>query len=243
MRSGRLLAFATAVTAVVLGASQAHAGSDVEVVLRPGYGSAGDKSPVLYHQPPTGNPPTAVGSIWDGTATPYRAGFVFDGAVGYRPLSFISFGVTGGWRKSAVSSSAISFPISDASRTGWQVGVYAKGYVPLIGAWTRIDPWASIGATYVYDKQTYRQTLPLPMTVSLTHQGVGIPLSFGVDYRVLSILAIGPFFQYEIVTAMGGCMDNPVDHRQCNDADSSIRMTAVKNYNVWSLGLSLRLTM
>ena len=36
--------------------------------------------------------PGTVGSIWAGTARPYGGGLVLDGAVGYRPLPFVSFG-------------------------------------------------------------------------------------------------------------------------------------------------------
>jgi hypothetical protein len=106
----------------------------LEVALGAGYGSAGDKSPVVYK--PTGlvqMQPGTVGSIWDGTAKPYGAGFVLDGAIGYRALPFLSFGLTGGWRQSQVSSSEVQAPLSNASRSGLQVGFYARGYLPLVG--------------------------------------------------------------------------------------------------------------
>jgi hypothetical protein len=228
----------------------------LEVVLRPGYGSAGDKSPVLYE--PTGlvqMAPGSVGSIWAGTARPYGGGLVLDGAVGYRPLPFLSFGLTGGWRKSAVSSSGIQDQLSGVSRSALQVGFYGRGYLPLAGMLTGFDPWASVGATYVYDKQTYDQPVTVTglgsvsMPISLTHHGVGIPLGLGIDYRVLPFLAIGPSFQYEIVTAVAACMStNPtqaglIGVSQCSNADSRQRVTAAKNYGVWSVGLELRLAL
>ncbi len=86
MRSGRLLSFATVVTAVIIGPAPARAGVGLEVVLRPAYGSAGDESPVLYE--PTGvvrTEPGAVGSVWAGTAKPYGGGFVVDGACRRNP--------------------------------------------------------------------------------------------------------------------------------------------------------------
>jgi hypothetical protein len=126
-----------------------------------------------------------------------------------------------------------------------QVGLYARGYLPLVQTLLGVDPWVSVGVTYVNDKQTYNQATPLPVTVTLTHYGVGIPLGLGIDYHVLSFLAVGPSFQYEIVTAAGACMSQSESvvssGRQCSDADSSIRITAAKNYNIWSIGLGLRL--
>jgi hypothetical protein len=251
MRSGQLLSFATAVIAVIIGPAPARAGIGLEVMLRPGYGSAGDQSPVRYEPaaqlPPLPEPAVGVGSVWRGTAKPYGGGFVLDGAVGYRPLPFVSLGLTGGWRMSAVSSSTIPDQVWDVSRSALQVGFYGRGYLPLVGMLTGFDPWVSVGATYVYDKQTYKQNVTVPVTVSLTHHGVGIPLAVGIDYRILPLLAVGPSFQYEIVTAAGACMTpsqaNLSEPHQCSDADSSIRMTTAKNYGVWSIGLELRLSL
>ena len=242
MRSGRLLSFATAVLAVIIGPAPAHAGLGLEVMLRPGYGSAGDTSPVRY-EANSGNPTLQASDIWKGTAKPYGGGFVLDGAVGYRPLSFLSLGLTGGWRTSAVSSSADPNEPTGVSRSGLQIGIYGRGYLPVTGVLSDFDPWASVGINYVYDKQTYNQSATVPTgLVSLTHHGVGIPLALGVDYRILPFLAVGPSFQYEIVTAEGGCMIPPgsEDH-QCSDAASNIRVTAAKDYQVWSIGLELRL--
>jgi hypothetical protein len=241
MRSGRLLSFATAVIAVIIGPAPAHAGLGLEVVLRPGYGSAGDTSPVRYEASP-GNPNMQASAIWKGTAKPYGGGFVLDGAVGYRPYSFVSLGLTGGWRTSTASSS-IPNELTGVSRSGLQVGFYGRGYLPVTGLLSDFDPWASVGVNYVYDKQTYNQSTTAPTgLVSLTHHGVGIPLSLGIDYRILPLLAVGPSFQYEIVTAEGACMIPPgSEGHQCSDADSSMRVTAAKNYQVWSIGLELRL--
>ena len=243
MRSGRLLSFATAVIAVIIGPAPARAGVGLEVVLRPGYGSAGDTSPTRYEA--NRNNPMQASAIWAGAAKPYGGGFVLDGAVGYRPLSFVSLGLTGGWRTSAVSSSATPNELTGVSRSALQVGFYGRGYLPVTGALNAFDPWASVGVTYVYDKQTYNQSVTVPTgIVSLTHHGVGIPLALGIDYRILPFLAVGPSFQYEIVTGMGGCMIPPgSEGHQCSDADSSIRVTAAKNYGVWSIGLGLRLAL
>ena len=85
MRSRRILCFATVAISAFIGPAPARAGLGLEVMLRPGYGSAGDKSPVLYQ--PTGGKQMQPSSIWAGTANPYGGGFVLDVAVGYQPLS------------------------------------------------------------------------------------------------------------------------------------------------------------
>jgi hypothetical protein len=65
-----------------------------------------------------------------GTAQPYGGGLSLDRAVGYRPLPFVSFGLTGGSRKSAVSSSEIQDQLSGVSRSALEVGFYGRGYLP-----------------------------------------------------------------------------------------------------------------
>lgn len=250
----RFLIVATATIAVTISSTPAHA-VGLELIVSPGYGSAGDKSPVLYK--PTGITQMQgdVGRIWDGTAKPYGAGFVIDGAVGYRALPFLSFGLTGGWRQSSVSSSKVEEPLSNASRSGLRAGFYGRGYLPLVGTLTGLDPWASVGVTYVYDKQTYNQAMTVAglgdivMPIHLTHHGVGIPLSLGVDYRILPFIAVGPSFRYEYVAGVAGCMSthptqaNLGGASYCSTADSSTRITSAEGYGIWSVQLELRLAL
>jgi len=177
------------------------------------------------------------------------------GAVGYRALPFLSFGLAGGWRQSRVAASEVQAPLSNASRSGLQVGFYARGYLPLLGKLTGFDPWASVGASYVYDKQTYDEMVTVTglgdvsMPVSLTHHAVGIPLAVGIDYHVLPFLAVGPSFRYEPVVAVAGCMSTSptqqtvIGTSYCSTADSRERVTAAENYGVWSLQLEMRLAL
>jgi hypothetical protein len=117
------------------------------------------------------------------------------------------------------------------------------------------DPWVSAGATYVYDTQTYDQIVTVSglgdvtMPISLAHHGIGIPLALGIDYRVLPFLAVGPFFRYEPVVAVAGCMSsnptqpNVIGASYCSTADSRERVTGADNYGIWSLLLELRLAL
>lgn len=246
---------AVMIVTLVIATAEAKA-AGLEVMLEPGYGSAGSKSPVLYE--PTGlahMEPGSVSAIWNGSAKPYGAGVVLAGSVGYRVLPFLSFGLTGGWRQSGVKSAEVQAPLSNASRSGLNVGFYVRGYLPLVGALTGFDPWASLGATYVYDKQNFDQAMTInglgniTMPISLTHHGVGIPLALGIDYRVLPFLAVGPAFRYQPVVAVAGCMDthptqaNLIGAGYCSTDDSRKRITAAESYAVWSLQLELRLAL
>ena len=256
MRFARFLSGAATTTAVLLTSIPMSAAMGLEVMVSPGYGSAGDKSPVVYK--PTGvvqMDDATRGAILDGTAKPYGGGLGIDGSIGYRALSVLSFGLTGGWRQSSASSSQIQAPLSNASRSALQIGFYGRGYLPLVGTLTGLDPWASVGATYVYDKQTYDEAVTITglgdvsLPVSLTHHGIGIPLSLGIDYHVLPFLAVGPSFRYEPVIAVAGCMStnptqpNVIGASYCSTDDSRKRVIGADSYGVWSLQLELRLAL
>jgi hypothetical protein len=47
--------------------------------------------------------------------------------------------LTGGWRTSTVSSSAAP-DVSGVNRSGMQIGIYGRGYLPLVGILTDLDP-------------------------------------------------------------------------------------------------------
>jgi hypothetical protein len=112
-----------------------------------------------------------------------------------------------------------------------------------------------VGATYVYDKQSFDQVITvdglgdISMPITLTHHGVGIPLSIGVDYHVLPFLAVGPAFRYQPVIAVAGCMDthptqaNLIGAGYCSTEDSKKRITSAESYGAWSLALELRLAL
>jgi hypothetical protein len=237
----------------VVWTAPAKADSGLELIVRSGYGSGGAKSPVLYE--PAGMaqmPQGQVGSIWGGQAKPYGAGFVGDGAVGYRFLRFMSAGVTAGIR--TASASSVDDQSKDVSRLAWRAGFYGRGYLPM--SVLPLDPWISIGVGYVNDQQTYKKDIslewlsaPTPVTYKLQHHGIGIPMGLGIDYRVLSFLAIGPSFRYEVVMGAGACMKFDFENKlaignsYCSSADSVQRIVSAKTYGVWSFGIEVRLTL
>jgi hypothetical protein len=215
-----------------------------ELMARPAYGSAGGKSPVVYQPTSTAMlVPGQAGDIFSGTAAPYGGGFIGDVYAGYRFLPILSAGLTAGLRSS--SASAPSDGTTDLTRSAWRAGFYARAYLPLIPS---LDPWVSIGIGYMGDSQTYQRPLGgVNATYKLTHNGIEVPLGVGVDYNLLPLLAVGPSFEYAVVSGAGGCFKPSapgfVSNSFCTDADASKKIIAAKSYGVWSLGLDVRLTL
>ncbi|MEZ4220459.1 MAG: outer membrane beta-barrel protein [Polyangiaceae bacterium] len=217
-----------------------------ELMLRPGYGSAGGKSPLLYDPKPLvafQNPP-GPGEVFTGDAAPYGGGFAGDLSVGYRFLPLMSAGLYAEYRAS--SSSSVNDGTTDLSRTGWGSGAYVRGYLPMLHP--KLDPYVSVGVGYMQDAQSYRRA---NLDWELTHHGVAVPLMAGVDYRILPNLALGPSFRYVVVSGAGGCMKlsatiaglGSASNKQCTDADEFRRIVKAESYGVWSAGLDLRLTL
>ena len=220
-----------------------------EIMLRPAYGSAGTGSPVVFEPPSNVVVKGDPGKIWGGTASPYGGGFIGQAFLGYRAMKYLSVGLSVGYRKSSASS--VDDGSTNLSRSAWSVGPYLRGYVPLIPV---IDPWVSIGLSYMHDTQSYTRdvdvqfsngaTGKLPGDWTLEHHGVAVPLGVGFDYKILPMLAIGPSFEYAVVASAGGCAKvavQGVSQSQCTDANP--KLTTAKSYGVWSLGLDVRLTL
>lgn len=228
---------------VVMLVGSARAAS-LEVSVRPGFGSAGDQSPVAYEANPNVISPTGD-PIWNRTAKPYGMGLDVQGGLGIR-FHYVSVGIDGGLRSSSVEDAGGN--ITDLKRNGWSVGPYVRGYVPLVPF---LDPWVSVGVRYMRDEQTYKQPITVsqgtfPTDWTLEHHGVAVPISVGVDYTILKMLSIGPTFQYALVFPAGACARinaaNIASNNFCSDEQERLRVTAGKGYGVWSLGLSLRFT-
>lgn len=228
---------------VVMLVGSARAAS-LEVSVRPGFGSAGDQSPVAYEQNRTFVVPT-VDPVWSRTAKPYGMGLDLQGGLGIR-FGYVSVGLDGGFRSSSVE--APGGDVTDLKRNGWSVGPYVRGYIPLVPF---LDPWVSVGVRYMRDDQTYKAPVqtnlgPLGGDWTLEHHGVAVPISVGVDYTILKMLSIGPTFQYALVFPAGACakvnVANAASSSFCSDEADNKRVTVGKGYGAWSLGLSLRFT-
>lgn len=221
-----------------------------EAMLRPGFGSAGSKSPVSYQPAPLGFHPDP-GGVYDGSASPYGGGLSGELSLGYRFIPNLSAGIYGEMRSSSTSS--VNDGTASLSRSGWGTGFYLRGYAPRLHE--KLDPYVQIGLGYMKDEQKYERPVlttvgTLPGDWSLTHHGIALPLAIGIDYRLTPELAVGPSFRYAQVFGAGACLREAVDtslgsvsSSQCSDADANQKITTAESYGVWSAGLDLRLTL
>lgn len=227
-------------------APRARAENDdgLEVMVRPAIGGAGGGSPVRFA------PDSSVrvvgadpGKIYDGTASPYGAGFVGDVWIGYRVSRFVSLGIAGGLR--SPSASAVDDGTTNLTRFAWTVGPYVRGYAPTV---LGFEPWLSVGAEYAHDTQSYDRSVGgVPAAWSLVHHGVAVPIGVGLDYRFLDVLGVGPSFIYTPVVAAGGCatMTATVPGYAGRDycTGGQMKITEANGYGAWSVGLDVRATL
>lgn len=224
--------------------------SGFELSIRPGYGSASASSPVTYEAAPLAYHPDP-GALYSGSAAPYGAGFAGQAAAGYRFLPIMSAGAYAETRSSSVD--ALDDGSSDVSRSAFGLGIYGRGYAPML--LRDFDPYLELGVGYVKDTQSYRRNVAttvgaIPGDWRLTHHGVAVPVTLGVSYRVLPMLALGPSVRYAYVFGAGACLKESVStplggvsSSNCSDASSAQRVTRADSYGVWSAGLDLRLTL
>ncbi len=214
----------------------------LEVGLRPAYGSAGSSSPVAYGPDPGVRFNGEPGKVWDKQASPYGGGFVGDAQVGWRPSRFLSFGMTGGVRTSSASDPGDGS--TGLSRSAWRIGPYVRGYIPAIAGF---EPSLSIGAEYMHDVQSFKkQTSGYDADWKLTHYGVAIPITLGVQYRFLEYFGVGPSFQYAPVVPVAGCASPTAPGVTFNSfcsTDDGLKVSKAESYGVWSIGLDLRVTL
>ncbi len=233
-----------ALVGLVVLAPQAALAAALELTLRPGYGSAGDESPT-YYSPPTTFALKDPDPLYAQTTKPYGAGLALQAYLGVRVSPWISVGFMGGTRASAATADAAH---DGLSRSAWLAGPYVRVYVPIVPI---IEPWLSVGASYVADKQTWKGPVPttagsIVVDQTLEHHGVAVPITIGADYKIIPMLAAGLSFQLAPVFGAGGCYriegSGVAASSFCQDAAADRRITATKGYTMWSVGLNLRLT-
>jgi opacity protein-like surface antigen len=243
--------------AVLLTASGARAEDSaehltgLELMVRPAVGSGGARSPVRLRPGRGATLGLDTGALLDG-ASPYGVGFVGQAFLGYRFHPLFSLGLRAGMRTSTADELADGS--DDLARSAWDAGLYARGY-PLAlhdGVRRHLDPWLSVGIAYMRD----RQELERPVATSgggsvqadwtLDHHAIAVPLALGVDYRVHSMLSIGPSFEYTLATGKAACVDvgatgyTSIDY--CTDSEPGKTFLEARSYGVWSVGLDVKLT-
>ncbi len=228
-----------------------RAPTGLELMVRPGIGASSAGSPLVF------TPSNRVvfrdpGGIFDGTASPYSAGFTGDAFVGGRFARWGSVGLRGGLR--TFSAKAPADGTEALSRTSWNAGLYARAYLePLTHKLVpNLDPWVSVGVAYSRDVQSYRR--PVPTTVgaivtdwTLDHHSVAVPLGVGVDYRIWSRVAVGPSFEYTPVFGLAGCTTigggNLSTATVCSTETNGVKVSEARNYGAWTAALDVRVTL
>lgn len=218
----------------------------LELSLTPSFGGAGAGSPVTFVQ--NGSFSGDPGAIANGTSSPYSSGFIGHAMVGYRFHPLVSAGLRAGLRTQ--SGSNPSDGTSGLSRTAWDAGFYARAYPLALMASVRkyIDPWVGVGVGYMRDTQTFQAARSLPVTETLDHHAIAVPLGIGVDYRVLPMLSVGPSFEYTLANSVAGCGKFDLNvaggshNSYCSNEAPGKDFVKSANYGVWSAGLDMRAT-
>lgn len=224
----------------------------LELLLRPGLGSAPGTSPVRFEPSPTVRTVGDPGALLGG-ASPYGTGFVGQVFLGYRFHPVISGGLRAGMRTS--SASALADGSTDLERTSWDAGFYVRGYPLAMTESVRkyIDPWISVGVGYTRDMQSFKRGVPTATGGSvnadwlLDHHAVVVPIGIGIDYRILPMLSVGPSFEYALASGIAGCAKQSAPgystSNLCSNEEPGKSVIRANGYGVWSAGLDLRLTL
>jgi hypothetical protein len=225
----------------------------LELMLRPGFGGAPAGSPVRY-VPAKNVTLQDAGSLVSGTASPWSAGFVGQASLGYRFHPVVSAGLRAGMRNA--SGENLADGSTNLARKSWDAGFYARGYPLAMSPSIRkhIDPWFGVGIGYMRDTQTFNRSVAtpagqMPADFSIDHHAVAVPLSIGVDYRVLPQVSIGPSFEYTIASAVAGCLKavpkgpNAIENSYCSNEGIGKSFIKAETYGVWTAGLDLRATL
>lgn len=223
----------------------------LEIMVRPGYGSAASDSPIRFQPRPGVRTAGDPGALLQGAA-PYSGGFVGQAFLGFRFHPVISGGLRGGLRMT--SAAALSDGSTNLSRSSWDAGFYVRGYPLALNEAVRkhIDPWISVGVEYMRDTQSFQRSVPtstgaaVNADVTLDHHAVAVPISVGVDYRVHPMLSIGPSFEYALSNAIAGCVKQAAagftSTTLCSNEAPGNQAIKANGYGVWSASLDLKVT-
>jgi hypothetical protein len=192
----------------------------LEVQLRGGFTYAGGESPVLapnLYPGSQGSDPT--GDILRGTEKPYSfdplAGTIL---AGYRFLPYLSAGAWFSYASYQVQDGTDTGDYKDGTsqlqRTVWQLGAYGRYYFTTLHQ--RLQPWVELGVGYSNDTSSYVRGGAVQGTSGqsvvqdyyLTHRGIAVPLTVGLDWRLAPVFSVGPAFGYTRIFPISGCVDS-----------------------------------
>lgn len=218
--------------------------TSLELMVRPTLGGAGGGSLVR----PGPNLQRTTSRVLDGSASPYGASFGVGAEVGFRFHPLVSAGLRADL--ATVSATAPNDGTTDLSRSRQSAGFYMRAYPLALNESVRkhLDPWIATGIAYMHDAQNFHMPFSnagttLDATMKLEHHGVGIPLAFGVDYRLTRAISVGPSFEYTLLVPIAGCATVSVAG-QGNDFCSGGTSNAIvaESTGAWTAGLDIRFT-
>jgi hypothetical protein len=179
-----------------------------------------------------GNP---NGDIITGREHPYGADvFGLSFSAGYRFLPYLSAGAFFTYANFAAQDGTgagdyvtpTDSNISQLQRQAWQLGAYVRYYFTMLHP--RLQPWVRLGVGYSEDTASYTRGAvqgahgPLTQDYYLTHQGVVVPLTIGLDWRLAPALSLGPTLGYSRVFGLHGCVDSEFQSDPNNPLPSGI---------------------
>ncbi len=215
----------------------------VELIVRASYAFVEPQSPVRYASAPGGSFATDPGQLYDGSVAPYRGGIQLNAGTGYRFSHRFSAGLGGSFTK-LLSASIFQDGTQNLVRLALSIAPYVRFYVA-VGK--HIEFWGALGAGFKQDVQTFdKATTAKGQTQSgkwtMTHEGIAVPVGFGVDFNVAGKFFLGPSVQYLGVVATGGCLkiDAPNLQKQWCTYDSP-SVTRAFSYQQLTAGVSARL--
>lgn len=239
---------AGAALAALLGTGSASA-APIELDLRLAFASADSRSPVRRAAAAGDSLYFRTDNLLEGRLRYYYPGPMVQAAAGMKVLPYLTVGLMGGARMSWLESDFDHATPVSPERSAWELGPYARLHSP--GAGT-VDPYVSVAVEYMRDTQTYLRTVepdgfspPSPSEWTVTHQGVGVPLTAGVAFRIGKVFAIGPSVQYAPVFPFAGCVTVDImggDQERSCSTDDDPRPITVLRYGVLSMGVTLQFT-
>jgi hypothetical protein len=190
----------------------------LEVQLGGGLMLPDAKSPVrasnLYPQlgMMSGDP---TGDILTGKEAPYGPDpFGVRVAVGYRFAPWLSVGGYFTYANFAAKDGTDSADYVDGTnfleRQLWSIGLYGRYY--LVQLHPRLQPWIELGVGYSQDNASYVRDVVQSMAAGPDHQqyvleaqGITVPLTVGLDWRVAPGVSFGPMIGYSGVFTFSAC--------------------------------------
>jgi hypothetical protein len=192
----------------------------IEVEVRGGLALPESKSPVLAPNL-YGTNTLATGDIASGKESPYGPDPIAVGiAAGYRLFPWLSVGAFFSYAtfnlKDGTDTGSYVDGTSNLERQLWTLGAYGRYYLTWLSP--RLQPWIELGAGYSQDNANYvllatlgRQGNPEAQNFLLEEEGLIVPLTVGLDWRLAPAFSVGPTVGYSRVFPLSGCASVTVD--------------------------------